>query len=31
MLLTFRYLAPEIISNEGHSFAADWWSFGILM
>jgi serine/threonine protein kinase len=25
------YLAPEVISGEGHNKSADWWSFGILM
>lgn len=28
---TPEYLAPEIITGEGHAKAADWWSFGILM
>jgi serum/glucocorticoid-regulated kinase 2 len=28
---TPEYLAPEIITGEGHNKAADWWSFGILM
>ena len=28
---TPQYLAPEIITGEGHNKAADWWSFGILM
>ena len=28
---TPEYLAPEIISEEGHDFTADWWSFGILL
>lgn len=28
---TPEYLAPEIILCKGHSFAADWWSLGILM
>ncbi len=23
--------APEIISESGYSFEADWWSFGVLM
>ena len=28
---TPEYLAPEIITGEGHNRSADWWSFGILM
>ncbi|MGH0155831.1 UNVERIFIED_CONTAM: hypothetical protein FKN15_052546 [Acipenser sinensis] len=28
---TPEYLAPEIIQNEGHDFAADFWSLGILV
>ena len=28
---TPEYLAPEIITGEGHSKAADWWSYGILI
>ena len=28
---TPEYLAPEIITGEGHNAAADWWSFGILI
>ena len=28
---TPEYLAPEIITGEGHNSAADWWSFGILI
>ena len=28
---TPEYLAPEIISGEGHDKGADWWSYGILM
>lgn len=28
---TPEYLAPEIISSEGHDYLVDWWSFGILM
>ena len=28
---TPEYLAPEIITGEGHNRAADWWSFGILI
>ena len=27
---TPEYLAPEIILNKGHGFAADWWCVGIL-
>lgn len=27
---TIFYLAPEIITSEGHSQPADWWSLGIL-
>jgi len=28
---TPEYLAPEIISNQGHSWAVDWWTLGILL
>ena len=28
---TPEYLAPEIITMEGHDKNADWWSFGILL
>lgn len=28
---TPEYIAPEILKNEGHSFAVDWWSFGVLL
>ena len=28
---TPEYLAPEVITGEGHNRAADWWSFGILI
>lgn len=28
---TPEYLAPEIITGEGHDKNADWWSFGILL
>ena len=28
---TPEYLAPEIISNVGHSLAVDWWAVGILL
>jgi serum/glucocorticoid-regulated kinase 2 len=28
---TPEYLAPEIITGEGHNKSADWWSFGILI
>jgi len=27
---TPEYLAPEIISNKGHNWGADWWTLGIL-
>ena len=25
------YMAPEVISGEGHGMMADWWSYGVLM
>ena len=28
---TVEYMAPEIVNRKGHSLAADWWSFGVLM
>ncbi|XP_016999321.2 ribosomal protein S6 kinase 2 beta [Drosophila takahashii] len=28
---TVEYMAPEIVNRKGHDFAADWWSFGVLM
>ncbi|XP_077290800.1 ribosomal protein S6 kinase II [Arctopsyche grandis] len=28
---TVEYMAPEVVNRRGHSFAADWWSFGVLM
>lgn len=24
-------MAPEVVNRNGHSYAADWWSFGVLM
>ena len=24
-------MAPEVVNRKGHSFSADWWSFGVLM
>ncbi|KAG6453453.1 hypothetical protein O3G_MSEX008159 [Manduca sexta] len=28
---TVEYMAPEVVNRRGHTFAADWWSFGVLM
>uniref|UniRef100_A0A834RHD7 non-specific serine/threonine protein kinase n=1 Tax=Sarcoptes scabiei TaxID=52283 RepID=A0A834RHD7_SARSC len=28
---TIEYMAPEIVSGHGHTFSADWWSFGVLI
>lgn len=28
---THEYLAPEIIRNDGHGSAVDWWTFGIFL
>jgi len=28
---TEDYVAPEVISGEGHDFAVDWWSLGIVL
>uniref|UniRef100_A0A915KBC8 non-specific serine/threonine protein kinase n=1 Tax=Romanomermis culicivorax TaxID=13658 RepID=A0A915KBC8_ROMCU len=28
---TVEYMAPEVVNRKGHSTAADWWSFGVLM
>ncbi|XP_066953718.1 ribosomal protein S6 kinase alpha-2 isoform X2 [Macrobrachium rosenbergii] len=28
---TVEYMAPEIVNRRGHTTAADWWSFGVLL
>jgi serine/threonine protein kinase len=28
---TPHYMAPEIVSNKGHSFESDYWSLGIVL
>ena len=28
---TVEYMAPEVINRKGHTTAADWWSYGVLM
>lgn len=28
---TVEYMSPEVVNRKGHTFAADWWSFGVLM
>jgi len=28
---TVEYMAPEVVNRKGHTFVADWWSFGVLM
>ncbi|VIO95591.1 ribosomal protein S6 kinase alpha 3, putative [Brugia malayi] len=28
---TVEYMAPEVVNRRGHTVAADWWSFGVLM
>ena len=28
---TAEYLAPEILEMNGHGFAVDWWTFGVLI
>ena len=28
---TAEYMAPEVVTGEGHSFEADWWSVGVVM
>ncbi|KAH0929873.1 hypothetical protein HID58_015600, partial [Brassica napus] len=28
---THEYLAPEVISGQGHGSAVDWWTFGVFM
>ncbi|XP_059638016.1 protein kinase PINOID 2 [Cornus florida] len=28
---THEYLAPEVISGQGHGSAVDWWTFGVLL
>jgi len=28
---TLEYMAPEVLKRTGHSFAADWWSLGVLI
>lgn len=25
------YIAPEVLINKGHNWAADWWSFGVFI
>ncbi|CAF1038971.1 unnamed protein product [Didymodactylos carnosus] len=27
---TVEYMGPEVVSRKGHSYIADWWSFGVL-
>ncbi|XP_023345348.1 ribosomal protein S6 kinase 2 beta [Eurytemora carolleeae] len=28
---TVEYMAPEVVNRHGHEYAADWWSYGVLM
>ncbi|XP_004603531.1 ribosomal protein S6 kinase alpha-1 [Sorex araneus] len=28
---TVEYMAPEVVSRQGHTHSADWWSYGVLM
>ena len=28
---TPNYMAPEVVTGRGHSFASDWWSAGVLL
>ncbi len=28
---TFEYMAPEVVTGQKHSFAADWWAFGVVL
>jgi len=28
---TPEYLAPEILQNQGHGLAVDWWTLGVLI
>uniref|UniRef100_A0A8C6JML8 Ribosomal protein S6 kinase n=1 Tax=Melopsittacus undulatus TaxID=13146 RepID=A0A8C6JML8_MELUD len=28
---TVAYMAPEVLTRQGHSHSADWWSYGVLM
>ncbi|CAB4005619.1 ribosomal S6 kinase alpha-1 isoform X2 [Paramuricea clavata] len=28
---TVEYMAPEVVNRRGHTQAADWWSYGVLM
>ncbi|XP_071954782.1 ribosomal protein S6 kinase alpha-3-like [Antedon mediterranea] len=28
---TVEYMAPEVVNRRGHTTAADWWSYGVLM
>lgn len=30
-LTEFCFQAPEVVNRKGHTYAADWWSFGVLM
>lgn len=28
---TVEYMAPCVVNRKGHTYSADWWSFGVLM
>ena len=28
---TVEYMAPEVVNRRGHTTAADWWSYGVLL
>ncbi|XP_051538893.1 ribosomal protein S6 kinase alpha-3 isoform X2 [Myxocyprinus asiaticus] len=28
---TVEYMAPEVVNRRGHTYSADWWSYGVLM
>jgi serine/threonine protein kinase len=31
IVVVAEYIAPEVIGNQGHTSAVDWWTLGILI